>query len=286
MGKPPEGITMKTAGPYRGVEDPISGIFNLAEEVSSRSETLLFYSHFALIFTLFALFFVFILIFAVKNIFFRMVLVAIFIMGIISLLLISSLRGFLKDFAYRYSAIKAMREGPPAVAVPTGKNMTDRFLAYLKENNRAFRRLLKKTPEVLRKDAYIKGGSGKRYHYDAFILLKPPLLSRLLKRGEGYALFIKELKHIPRGEDIERILNELDDIYRAHGVLPARVSIIFRAPPSYRGIPEDLYRTLVDEGVYLPGRRGKRLNFQVVAELEDGTYEFIPVIPDLPNILP
>lgn len=278
-------MRMKAKENYRGIEDPIGGIFDLAEKVSERSTRLLLYSHFALIYTLTSLFFILILAFAVKNAFVTMVLAAIFLLGFVALFLLISLKGFLNEFSFRYAAIKAMREGPSQAKVPEGRSPSERFIAHLRATNRSFDRLLKRTPEVLRKDAYVKGASGKRYHYDAFIIIKPPLISRLIRRSGGYSLFIKELKGEPKEEDVRRVMEELADISRAHRVLPSRVSLIFKAPPGYSGIDEELYRKVVDEGVHLPGRR-ERLNFQIVAELEDGTYDFIPAIPDLPGVLP
>ena len=46
---------MKRREFYRGIEDPISGTFKLADEISSRSENMLLLSIFALIFTLFGI---------------------------------------------------------------------------------------------------------------------------------------------------------------------------------------------------------------------------------------
>ncbi|RLF72095.1 MAG: hypothetical protein DRN40_01100 [Thermoplasmata archaeon] len=277
---------MKAKEHYRGVEDPIGGTFDLAEKVSEKASKFLLYSHFALIFTLTSLFFILILAVAIKNLFVSMVLGAIFLMGFVALFLLLSLKRFLNEFSFRYSAIKAMREGPPLAKVPKGRNPTERFINHLRAANRSFDKLLKRTPEVLRKDAYVKGASGRRYHYDAFIIIRPPLLSRIIRGSGGYSLFIKELKREPGEDYIKKITEELADISRAHGVLPSRVTLIFKAPRGYAGIDEDLYRKVVDEGVYLPGKRRTRINFQIVAELEDGTYDFIPAIPDIPGVLP
>lgn len=276
---------MKAKERYRGVEDPIRGIFDLAERVSEASGRFLLYSNFALIFTLTSLFFILLLALAVRNIFVSMVLAAIFLLGFVALFLLISLKRFLNEFSFRYSAIKAMREGPPQARVPEGRNPTERFITHLRSTNNSFDRLLKRTPEVLRKDAYVKGASGKRYHYDAFIIIRPPLISRMIRGSEGYSLFIREIESEPKMEDVRRVAEELADISRAHGVLPSRVTLIFKAPPGYSGIDEELYRMVVDEGVRLPGRK-ERINFQIVAELEDRTYDFIPVIPDLPGVLP
>jgi hypothetical protein len=281
---------MKRRQMYRGVEDPISGTFNLAEEISERSEKIIFLSRFALYFVWFSIILYSILALASVvqgNIFMLVIWISLLITGILTTRLLSSLRTFLKTSTFRYSAIKAMREGPPAYSIPEGKNKTERFLEYLQENNRTFLRMLKNRPEILRKDSYAVGKKGNRYHFDAFIQKRPSSLHKLLGIGyPGYSIYIREFKKSPEMDDLKALIRELDDITANGKAYPHRVIMLMKGGRSYSGIDEDVYDKLTEGNIWLKGHKDKKINLQVVVELPTGHYEFIPFIPELPNILP
>ncbi|MGA1821872.1 MAG: hypothetical protein ACMUIG_05040 [Thermoplasmatota archaeon] len=281
---------MKKRDYYRGIEDPISGTFNLAEEISERSESILTYSVFATVFVYFGLIMVFILMLAFLfngQFFVALIFLSVFITGIITAWLMQTLREFLRKVSFRHAAIKAMRDGPPMIRIPGGKTRSERFVEYLKENNRAFKTLLRKRPEVLRKDGYVVGRSGNRYHFDTFVILKPSMLYKLIRKGyPGYGLFIREFRTVPRKSDIEQLTKELSDLHSKTKLHPNRVVVIFRARSNYSGVDDDIYEMIVDNDLSLDGKGRKRLNIQLVGELSEGVYEFIPFIPELPNMLP
>ncbi len=280
-------ISIRKKEYYRGVEDPISGTFKLAEDVSSNADRILFYSNFALVFAWFSFLVItllMILLFIQKNIFLAVIFSSIFVTGIITIWLLGTLRKFLSRVSFRYDSIMAMREGSPVVRIPSGKNMTERFLAYLKKNNRSFKGLLKKKPEVLSKDAYLPGRSGKRHHFHAFVRIKPSIRYRIIKRGyHGYALFIREYRKTPVLYDLEALEKDLRDLHSRYKQSPDRVILLFKGKTSYRGVDDDLYDLVVEKSISLGGRK---INLQLVAELSDGTYDFIPFIPELPKMLP
>ncbi|HHD16274.1 MAG TPA: hypothetical protein ENK47_06150 [Euryarchaeota archaeon] len=275
---------------YRGVEDPISGTFNLAETISSRSGRILFLSRFALYFVWLSIILYFLLMLAVLsqgNIFMFLVLLSLLVTGIITASLLTTLRKFLYESTLRYSAIKAMREGPPAYSIPRGRNMTERFIRYLRKNNAMLKRMLKHRPELLRKDSYVAGRSTKRHHFDAFILRRPSLFHRLFHRGyPGYSLYVREYENPPGFDDLKSLLDELHDIFRRTGVYPNRVVMLYKAGSNYRGIDDRLYDRLTAGKISLKGKRKQRINLQLAVELRSGHYEFIPFIPELPNLLP
>jgi hypothetical protein len=280
---------MKNRGMYRGIEDPIQGMFGLADEISKRSEGILFRSIFATIFVYFGLFVIGLLFLAFLiqgNIFFALVFLSVLVTGIVTLRLLKSLREFLRKVTFRYSAIMAMREGPPIHEVPKGKNATERMLSYLKENNAAFRKMTKERPELLHKDAHVVGRSGKRYHFNAFALVSPSIRFRITGKGyPGYAMYIREYQNVPRKQDIEALVSEMDDIRKKNGVIPRRVIMLFSAPADYSGLPDGSYDALTG-GFDLPGKKGEKLNIQAVAEVGRDYYDFVPFIPELRNMLP
>ena len=280
-------ISIRKRDYYRGVEDPISGTFKLAEEVSSNADKILFYSNFALVFAWFSFFVITLLmmVFMVqRNLFFAAIFSSIFATGIITIWLLTTLRKFLSRVSFRYDTIMAMREGSPLVKIPSGKNMTERFLSYLKRNNRSFKGLLKRRPEVLSKDAYLPGKSGKRHHFHAFVTIRPSMLYHLIRRGNpGYALFIREYKRTPKLDDLKVLEKDLSDLHATLKHPPDRVVLLFRGKRSYSGVDDDIYDRIVGENITIGNRK---INLQLVAELSDGTYDFIPFIPELPKMLP
>ncbi len=281
---------MKKGDYYRGVEDPISGTLRLAEEISSKSDSMLYYSVFALIFVMFGMLVIFLLLLVFLNegnLFMALIFVSVFATGIITLKLLMNLREFLKKVSIRYAAIKAMKDGSPTVKVPAGRNPTERFLKYLRRKNGALVRLLKRRPEVLSRDSYIVGKGGKRHHFHAFILMRASLLYRLIRKGHpGYILLIREYKRGPTEKELMKLLSDLRSIRSKQGLHPNRVVMLFKAGSAYRGLDEAVYERIVEEKVDLAGKGRSHVNLQAVAELKDGSYEFIPFIPELPNLLP
>jgi len=275
---------------YRGVEDPISGTFNLAEEVSTRSEKILSLSKFALYFVYFSIIWYFLLLLTFLSqgqLFLALILGSLFITGLITAYLLKILRKFLREATFRYTAIKAMREGPPAYSIPKGKNKTERFLSYLEQNNKTFSKLMKRRPETLRKDAYAVGKKGNRYHFNAFLRKRRSILHKMFNRGNpGYAMYIREYKKIPSMNNLKDLVSDLEKITASGYAYPNRVVILCRSGSSYNGLEDKVYDKLVEGKIFLKGHKDQKINLQVAVELPTGHYEFIPFIPELPGILP
>lgn len=275
---------------YRGIEDPISGTFDLAEEVSMRSEKILSLSKFALYFVYFSIVWyllLFLTFLTQGQPFMALILGSLFVTGVITAYLLKILRKFLKETSFRYTAIKAMREGPPAYSIPKGKNRTDRFLSYLEENNRAFSKLVRRRPEIIRKDAFAVGKKGKRYHFDAFLRKRRSMLHKVFNRGNpGYAMYIRDTKKAPTMKDLKELVSELEEITAGGHAYPNRVVILCKGGSTYNGLEEKVYDKLVDGSIFLRGHKKERINLQVAVELPNGHYEFIPFVPELPGILP
>jgi hypothetical protein len=220
------------------------------------------------------------------QLFMFLVILSVFVSGIITVWLLRNTREFLRKASFRFSAIKRMRDGPPAYRIPKGKNKTDRFLSYLRKNNKMLKRMLGRRPELLRKDAYIVGKK-KRHHFDAFILIRPSLLYRFLKKGDpGYGLFIREYKGTPNQKDIKDLLGELSDIFRRTNVHPNRVVMLFKAKGGYSGLDDDAYEMITGDSVHLTGRPRRKVNLQVVGEMPEKVYDFTPFIPEMEGYLP
>jgi hypothetical protein len=97
---------------------------------------------------------------------------------------------------------------------------------------------------------------------------------------------MREYKKAPTEKNIKKMVKELTDIYQRTKIYPNRVVLIFKAGGGYRGLEDDAYDWLVDEKIQIPGQLKRHVNIQVVAELPEGTYEFVPFIPELKDYLP
>ncbi len=274
---------------YRGIEDPIAGTFKLAEEVSQKADQILFKSIFSLYFVWFGLIATGLLMITFlinRNFFFFLIFLSVFIAGCVTVWLLASIREFLKRASFRFSAIQTMRDGAPFHKIPKARTKTERFLKYLKNENKAFSTLIKKRPELVRKDSHIVGRK-KRHHFDAYVVKKPTFLHSIHRSGHpGYALYIKEYQRAPKEKEIRTLVKELTDIYQKNKIYPNRVVMIFKAKGSYGGLDDEVYDWLVDERIKIPGQLKRHVNIQVIAELPDNTYEFIPFIPELKDYLP
>jgi len=98
-------------------------------------------------------------------------------------------------------------------------------------------------------------------------------------------MYIREYQNVPRKQDIEALVSEMDDIRKKNGVIPRRVIMLFSAPADYSGLPDGSYEALTG-GFDLPGKKGEKLNIQAVAEVGREYYDFVPFIPELRNMLP
>jgi hypothetical protein len=116
---------------------------------------------------------------------------------------------------------------------------------------------------------------------------RPTPLHKLHRRGSpGYSLFIREFKRPPDEKKIREVIRELSDIYQKNKIYPNRIILLFNAGSRYNGLDDELYDWLVDERLKLPGHLKRYLNIQVVAELPEGSYDFVPFIPELKGYLP
>ncbi|RLF55451.1 MAG: hypothetical protein DRN37_09180, partial [Thermoplasmata archaeon] len=100
------------------------------------------------------------------------------------------------------------------------------------------------------------------------------------------SLYVREYENPPGFDDLKSLLDELHDIFRRTGVYPNRVVMLYKAGSNYRGIDDRLYDRLTAGKISLKGKRKQRINLQLAVELRSGHYEFIPFIPELPNLLP
>ena len=194
---------------------------------------------------------------------------------------------FFKYFTNRYEGIKAVRDSEDLVKIPEGATLVDRYLSYLRETHPALVALMKRDPKALQRNVKLKGASGKFYEFAIYLAQPPGGLTVLGLGREGYALYIQKYKGRPKMADVLDLKNALSDIAKETGFAPSRVVLLYRYPPNFKGLSEDLYSFLVREEFKIE-IKGKefRPTLQIVGETEEGYYDFTPLVPEFADRLP
>ncbi|UCH89185.1 MAG: hypothetical protein JSV49_00620 [Thermoplasmata archaeon] len=275
----------------RGMENPLSAIFDLADDVSVHSRYVKGMVWYAIIFMIFWMFFNLILVLQTLNqgnLGLFTLLLGILISGFLAIWLIMRTHIFFKYFTHRYTGIKTVRDSEQPVPIPKGATVEDRYLKYLQKTHPPLEKLLKRTPGVLKRPASLTDKSGNRYEFDIYLSLPPSTSWKLFRMGgPGYGLFIKRNKGKPKLADILDLKKSVQNIAEAHDIVPSRVVLLNKFPGHYNGLSDDLYSFLVREEFKI-NLRGKTFYpvIQVVGETAEGYYDFTPLVPEFADRLP
>ncbi len=262
-------------GSPRAMEDPLQSLFKLSDDLYKNAKWSFRRIDVTILFLLFSLFFTGLLVRAwlpTGKPMLIMIALGLLVASLMAMMMMLKLRKLLHDYVTRHAAINAVR-ADPIVQVPEGGTPTDRFLSHLRSKNREFRQFIEAHPETLRKPGSLSGA--KRSHeFDAYVFKKG------FPAGRSYMLLIRELEGLPSLKDLKMLAREVDDITAKWRTAPSRVVLIVTSP--IEDIPGNAYEVLID-GV--PLRKGTSI-FQVVIESADGTYDFIPLVPEMRGFMP
>jgi len=262
----------------RAVENPISAMFDLADQVSNeapRVRKLVRYASFFVGFWL-LLNFIFLLATIGNPIIFAFLFIM-FVLGILALVSLRNLNDFFKYYTMRHGFIRSVRDADPVVLVPKGNTAVDRLKIYLATRIPAMAPALNNSHGP----AMMKGRSGMFYQFDAVISSKPSLTWTLLGTGyPGYQLFVKWFEHAPRPEDIAAMKRAVEDVSVVEKKPASRVIMLWSRKAD-EDIKEDAYNQILATTI-LSKHRGKRFacSMELIVENSDGTYEFIPFISE------
>lgn len=317
-------------GDIRAVENPITAIFDLAEDVEAQSPKIRIAIRYARIVIAFGLVLNALLIIAIANahevaflltlvIFFLLyvrrwlpdlgwrsvllalaimagvfdvlafradlllglILVPFFFLGLITMGYLREIQRFFDYYALRHQIVKSVRDADPVAHVPDGADSTQRLLGFLASRNLEIATLLQ-TPGAISAPAVLQGKSGMMYEFNAYLRKAPSGTWRVLGIGSpGFGLFVKAFPAPPKASDLQALKRAVEDICSATKIPPARVVAVWRVEGDGR-LPEDAYEFVTKEVVRF-SRLGKEFtcSVQSIAETSDGTYDFIPFIPEL-----
>ena len=277
---------------YRAVENPISALFDLADDVSEHAQVVKKMVWYAIGFMLFWLFFDILIIIdnlTQNHVILIPILAGMFIAGILAIVLILQTHVFFKDFTRQYIGIKAVRQAEPIVTIPKGNTAAQRFMRYLRDSNPLFDKLLTDDPGSLQSQVTLTGRSGKMYSFSAYIRKEPSGLWKLFGVGNpGYALYINTYDGTPDLKQILELKDAVKDVTEQTQITPSRIVAISEMQnENFDGLNEDVYSNIIQEPLS-DKIKGKTytVNVQVVSETESNTYDFVPLIPELPDRLP
>jgi len=268
-----------TSDDIRAVENPISAIFDLAEDVNREAPRIRKMVNWATAFVMIWLFidFAFIVATIGRNLLVGLFLIGLFIMGIMILTLMQHVNDFFRYYALRHRAIMSVRDDDPVVFAPSGADAVQRLYSHLSSRNPNLAYLMVDGGV----SQIVKGKSGVFYSFDRHALGRPSWLWRLFGLGyPGYQLFIKLFDSPPRMEDMASLKRSVEDACEANHVPPTRVIALWTRKEDQE-ISENVYDYILST-VVRSSHRGKRFasSLELVIENEDLSYEFIPYVAE------
>ena len=208
------------------------------------------------------------------------ILVPFFFLGLVSLGYLREVHSFFEYYALRHRIVKSVRDADPVAYIPDGKDATQRVIAFLASRNPKVAAILQ-TPGALAPPGILRGRTGMMYQFDAYLQAPATGLRGFLGFGSpGSAIFVKAFAAPPSATDFRSIQRAIEDISSATGVPPARVIAVWKAGGDAK-LSDEAYDFVTKEVVHVT-LLGKvyECSLQSIEENPDGTYDFIPYIPE------
>jgi hypothetical protein len=273
-------------GDIRAVENPISAIFDLAEDVNREAPRIRKMVTYASLFIGIWLGIDLILILATLGavFFVSIMLLVLFIFGILALAMLRNFNDFFRYYVMRHAAIVSVRNDDPIVHVPKGDTAVQRVFSYIAGRNPPMNQA--RASGKFQAPAIVRGASGVFYNLDGYLASRPAFLWRVLGTGyPGYQLFIKSFQSPPRPEDLTALKNAAFDVSVATSSPPSRVIALWCRKETQE-LLDDAY-ALLSTAPIIWSHMGKKFacSLELIIENEDGSYEFIPYMADRPTSL-
>ena len=267
-------------GDVRAVENPISAMFDLSEDVASQAPNIRSLVRYAAAFIsvwLFVNCLLGLVFLGSGNLFLALVMLCFFIIGLTSLVLLYRVNRFFRYFVSRHSAITAVRNMDPMVYAPGGQNATERLVTFLRNNITA---LNGKNVEVAM-PGIVQGEQGTQYRFDAYIKEPSGTLWNLFGIGKhGFSVYVKLFGTPPTAEELKALKKAVEDVSSRSMIPPIRVIALWERK-EIQTLEDSAYQFIMSNGVSVRHRfRDMACAMEIVSET-DGTYDFIPFMPSL-----
>ncbi|HYK92972.1 MAG TPA: hypothetical protein VEY07_02890 [Thermoplasmata archaeon] len=264
--------------PPTGLEDPISAIFDLSDRVADMAPTMRrMYRYTATVVVLFLVIMIVLLFVGLAaNLFFALLALAAIVFGAIALSLLRETDRFYQVFLERHRSIKLLQDAEPSPKVPAGPTPVQRLARYLVQSNARLAAVVSAHPEYLRYRVNLDP-QGSTLPFDLVLRTPSPMGSRVLGWGEpGFAVVARLGPENPTLSDLERFGADVAAYSRKTATRVVRAILVRVGGGS---LPEPVYDYAVGHPLEL--RRG-RVTLEVVSELPDGTYDFVPHVLGVP----
>jgi hypothetical protein len=268
----------------RAIENPISAIFDLAEDVNQQApkvrKSVRYATVFIAIWLIINFFFMVVFLFGTAWLWFILFL-ALFIVGALALKWLRELGTFFSFYVIRHRVIRSVREEDPVVYVPKGQDSVQRLVYHLASKNPHVQEGLNR-PGLFQTQAILRGKSGVMYSFDGYLQIRPSLFWKWFGMGyPGYSLFIKSYDHAPRLLDIQSLRNAILDVTTTGSIPPSRVIAVWKAEGDVE-MADDVYEFVTNEVVAFTHRGNKfSTTMEIITESQDGTYDFIPYVSEV-----
>ncbi len=264
----------------RAVENPISAIFDLAEDVNKEAPRLRKLVWYAGVFVGVWLFLDFIIILqnVVQNLALGAILIALFALGVWTLITLRRLNDFLQYYTLRHSVILSIRQDDPLVFAPQGSTVIERLRSHLANRNPSMAVALRTDG---RSPAVLKGKDGMLYNFDYYLRSRSGPLWRLFGLGyPGYQMFIKQVDGAPSVETFWSMVRAVEEVCRHNRIPPSRVIVLWKRSEGH-DLGDEAYDSLTRSPLKFQHRlRRYASSLELIIENEDGSYEFIPYVAD------
>jgi hypothetical protein len=264
----------------RAVENPISAMFDLSEDVASQAPTIRSLVRYASAFILVWLFINVILglaLLANGALFLALVMLCFFVIGLTSLILLYRINHFFKYFVARQRAINSVRNMDPMIYTPQGNTATERLLTYLRMHVAG---MLGKNVEVAM-PGIVQGQRGTQYSFDAYVKEPSGTLWKLFGVGKhGFAIYVKRFNGPPAAEDLQALKKAVEDVSIRTRIPPIRVIALWERGEK-QNLSDASYQYITGNSVNARHKfRKMACSMEIVSE-SGGTYDFIPYMPPL-----
>ncbi len=181
------------------------------------------------------------------------------------LIYLLQIREKLAEVISRYSAYKYLES--LSLEIPPGRDPVERLINYFNKTLN-FEKEIKKRGGII-----LKGGvdCGTNINFDYYAEIKTSALGNLLGR-KSYSFFVRYMEKLTL-EDIKKFIEDVRICSKKRDVEISRAIVL----TTQQEMSDELYEFLMQQ---------ENLPLQVVMEMEDGTYDFIPFIAPRHDMLP
>jgi hypothetical protein len=263
----------------RAVDNPISAIFDLADDVNKEVPRIRKLVKYATVFIGVWLIIDFILTFLLifNQFLLGVLMLALFVVGVFALAMLRNLNDFIRYYAIRHAAILRVRNDDPVVFAPKGDTAVLRLFEFLRIKNPTMNEAIAERRYLV--PGILRGRTGVLYSFEGYLASKPSAFWALFGWGyPGYQLMIKSFQNAPRAEDLNSLKLAAEDVSKDNLMPPSRVIAMWTRKAD-QDLSDDAYAFLTSNQV-LFSHRGKRYAtaLELIIENEDGSYEFIPYV--------